>query len=242
VPHKIYGLLMPGKKYTELTDFCYYLYAAGGDFFAVNADGTYGKSTVNSEAGVKALTFMQQLALKDKVVQDGFTSMDRMSAHPIFYTGKVGYTFIGAWVESAMKAANATFPVTNAQIPPFKGNKQQGLIITDSIAFFAKAKNVKLAGKFVDFFYQDEWKAKFDQAVGFPPVTMSAAKLPQFQTPLYKVLGEAAQTAKGWPLIKGWDEFNNIIWDANEKVFHGQATPKQALDEAAAAIDKSRGI
>jgi len=239
---KTYGLIMPGKAHTELTDFCYYFYAAGGDYFETKADGSFGKSTVNSEAGVKALTFMQQLALKDKVVQDGFTSLNRMDSHPVFYAGKAGYVFIGAWVESAMKQASAKFPVTYAQIPPFAGGKQTGLIITDSIAFFSKAKNIKSAGKFIDFFYQDEWKGKFDELVGFPPVTITAAKLPAFQTPLYKALGEAALTAKGWPLIAGFDEFTKIIWDANEKVFQGKATPKQALDEAAAAIDKARGL
>ena len=39
-PGKVYGLIMPGKTYTELTDFAYYFYSAGGDFFAVNADGS----------------------------------------------------------------------------------------------------------------------------------------------------------------------------------------------------------
>ena len=47
-PHKVYGLFMPGKSHTELTDFGYYFYAAGGDFFAMNPDGSYGKCTVNS--------------------------------------------------------------------------------------------------------------------------------------------------------------------------------------------------
>ena len=32
-PGKVYGLIMPGKSHTELTDFCYYFYAAGGDYF-----------------------------------------------------------------------------------------------------------------------------------------------------------------------------------------------------------------
>ena len=73
---------MPGQGHTELTDFAYYFYAAGGNFFETKADGSYGKCTVNSDAGVKALTFMQKLALKDKVVQDGFTSMTRMDSHP----------------------------------------------------------------------------------------------------------------------------------------------------------------
>jgi multiple sugar transport system substrate-binding protein len=242
VPHKTYGLLMVGKTFTELTDFAYYFYAAGGDFFAVNADGSYGKSTVNSEAGVKALTFMAQLALKDKVVQDNFTSMTRMDMHPVFYAGKVGYTFIGAWVESAMKQAGATFPVTYANIPSFAGQKPAGLIITDSIAFFSKAKNLKAAGKFMDFFYQDAYKGKFDQLIGFPPVTLSAAKDPYWQTPLYKALNAAALTAKPWPLVDHFDTVNTVVWTACEKVFQGQATPKAALDEAAAAIDKARGI
>ena len=74
---------MVGKTFTELTDFAYYFHAAGGNFFAMNPDGSYGKCTVNSEAGVKALTFMAQLALKDKVVQDNFTSMTRMDMHPV---------------------------------------------------------------------------------------------------------------------------------------------------------------
>ena len=241
-PGKVYGLFMPGKKHTETTDFCYYFYAAGGDYFATNADGSYGKSTVNSAAGVKALTFMADMALKDKIVEEGFTSLTRIEGHPVFYTGKIGYVMIGAWVESGMKAANATFKLKYAQIPPFAGRKQAGLIITDSIAFFSKAKGLKEAGKFIDFFYKDEWKGKFDQQIGFPPVTMSAAKAPFWQTPLYKTLGQAALTAKPWPLIEGWDEFNNIIWDACEKVFQGQATPKQALDEAAAKIDEARGL
>jgi multiple sugar transport system substrate-binding protein len=236
------GFIMPGKLHTELTDFCYFLYAAGGNFFETKADGSFGKSTFNGPAGVKALEFMVQLATKDKVVPEGYLSLDRMDIHPLFYEGKGAYVFIGAWVESAMKQAGATFPVTYAQIPPFRGNKQQSLIITDSVAMFKQAKNPEAAGKFLDFFYTDEWKAKFDEAVGFPPVTMSAAKLPQFQTPLYKALGEAALNAKGWPLMEGFAQVNDIIWNANVKAFLGQMSPKAALDEAAAEIDKMRGM
>ncbi len=239
---KTYGLIMPGKSHTELTDFAYYFYGAGGDFFETKADGSYGKCTVNSDAGVKALTFMAQLALKDKVVQDGFTSMTRMDSHPVFYAGKVGYVMIGAWVDSAMKQAGAKFPVTYASIPSFAGGKPAGLIITDSIAFFTKAKNLKAAGKFIDFFYQDAYKGKFDQMIGFPPVTLSAAKDPFWQTPLYKALNEAALTARPWPLVDGFDTLNTEAWKACEKVFQGQATPKEALDAAAAAVDKVRGL
>jgi multiple sugar transport system substrate-binding protein len=241
-PPDMYGIIMPGQKFTELTDFAYYLYAAGGDFFEMKPDGSFGKCTVNSPAGVKALEFMVQIAMEDKIVQDGFLSLDRMRAHPIFYEGKGAYTFIGAWVESAYKQAGGDFELKYAQIPPFEGDDGKALIITDSVAMFKDADNLEEAGIFLDFFLKDEWKARFDEAVGFPPITMSAAKLPQFQTPLYKVLGEAAMRSKGWPLMAEFAEVTDIVWDANVEAFLGEKSPKEALDDAAAEIDKLRGM
>ena len=236
-----YGLIMPGRKHTELTDFAYYFYAAGGDFFEIKADGSYGKSLVNSPAGVKALEFMVQLA-KDEVVPRGYLAQTRMEAHPVFYTGDAGYVMIGAWVESALQQAGAGFDVTYAQIPGFAGYDSAPLVITDSIALFKDAKFKDEAGLFLDFFYRDEWKARFDELIGFPPVTISAAELPQFQTPLYQVLNEAAAHAKPWPLIDGFAEMTDIIWDAISFAFLGQKTPKQALDDAARAVDQITGF
>lgn len=236
------GLFMVGQKNTELTEFAYYFYAAGGDFFAKNKDGSYGKCTVNSPAGVQALTFMNKLANEDKVVEDGYLGMTRIQGHPLFYAGKIGYVMIGAWVDSAMKQSGSTFPVTYAQIPGFKGKPSTPLIITDSIAFFSGAKNLTTAGKFINFWYTSEWKGKFDELAGFPPVTKSASSRPAFNTPMYKVMGEAAAHAKGWPLIATWDQCQDVLWDAVSKVYLKQMSPKAALDEAAAAVDKINNI
>lgn len=239
-----YGMILPGKKHAELSDFVYYFYGAGGDFFETKADGSYGKCTVNSAAGVKALSFMVQVATKDKIVQDGYTSMDRKASHPVFYAGKAGYVMIGAWVESASADSGGDFNMKYAQIPAFEGHSSAPLVVTDSIALFSDAgeEQLKAAGAFIDFWYQDEWKPQWDELVGFPPVTISAAKLPQFQTPLYQALNEAALTAKGWPLMDGFAEISDLIWDANEKAFLGIMTPQEALDEAAAKIDSIRGM
>jgi multiple sugar transport system substrate-binding protein len=237
----VYGLIMPGAKHEELTDFVYYFYAAGARFFETKADGSFGKCTVNSPEGVKALTFMNQLANKDKVVQEGFTTMQNREALPTFIAGKAAYVLTGAWVESVAKQNNPSLQMKYGQIPPFAGNKRASLVVTDSIAMFKKT-NLKAAGKFLDFFYQDKWRAKFDEQIGFPPVTKTVAQLPQFNTPLYKALGEANVGSVGWPLIDGWAEFNDIIWDANVEVFLGRKTPQQALDDAAAMIDQKRGL
>lgn len=236
-----YGLIMPGKKDTEATDFAYYFYSAGGDFFETKSDGSYGKCTINSDAGVKALTFMKKLALEDEVVQQGFLSQARMDSHPVFYSGKAGYVMIGAWVKSAMEQAGADFPVTYAMIPPFKGHDPAPLIITDSIAFFSGAENLDAAGTFIDFFYQDEWKSQFDAQVGFPPITKTAAEMPQFKNDLYDVLNQAAAVAKPWPLIEGWAEISDVIEDMTSEVLLERKTPKEAADDAAKKIDAITG-
>ena len=242
-PPGVYGYAMPGKKFVELTDFAYFVYAAGGDFFARTADGGYGKCTVNSPAGVKALTFMNQLGNVDKVTQEGWKAMDRMETHPVFYAGKAAYVFIGAWVESAMAESGATFKPIYAPIPGFEGHPPTSLVVVDNIAIFKDAKHKAEAGKFLDFFYSDKWKAQFDELVGFPPITISASKLPQFRNPMYDALAEAAKFGVGWtPLVEGWSEARDILWDQTVEVFLGNKTAQQALDEAAAQIDKMRGM
>lgn len=230
-----YGLILPGGKHTELTDFVYYFYAAGGDFFDAN-----GKCTANSAAGVKALEFMLKLANEDKVVQDGYMSQDRKQAQPIFFGGKAAYVMIGAWADTEYNKMNADWKIKYMQIPPFAGNKPAPLIVTDSIALYKDGKNLEGIGKFIDFLYKDEWKAPLDKQMGFPPVTISAAKRPEFQTPMYKAMGEANLNAKGWPLVTGWAETSSILIDANQKALLGQMSAKEALDWAAKEIDKAR--
>ena len=235
-----YGLIMPGKKHTELTDFAYYFYAAGGEFFETLSDGSYGRSVVNSPAGVKALQFMVDLAENDRVVPEGYLSQNRNEAHPVFYSGDAAYVMIGAWVESAMEQADANFEVEFAQIPGFEGQASAPLIITDTLALFSEAENKAEAGLFVDFFYRDEWKTGFDELVGFPPVTKSGSRLPQFQSPLYQALSEAANNAKPWPLIEGWAESSDYIWDAVSEALLGSKSPSDALNDAASKIDRLR--
>jgi len=237
-----YGIIMPGQKHIELSDFVYYFYAYDGEFFEVLDDGSYGRSTVNSEAGVRALQFMLDLADEPGLVPDGYLSQTRMDAHPVFYAGNAAYVMIGAWVDSSLKDVGAEFEVEHAQIPGFEGYPSQPLIVTDSLVMFKGAEHLEEAAKFIEFFYADEWKARFDELIGFPPVTLSAAELPQFDTPLYHVLGEAAIHAKAWPLIEGWGEFSDIIWDEISQAFLERKTPQEALDDAAAAIDRRRGF
>jgi len=239
-PPNLYGVGMSGKKYVELTEFAYYLLGNDGYFFEINPDGSYGKCRVNDEAGVGALTFMNDLVNKYKVTQPGVTAYRRDEVQDLFVSGKLGIILIGAYTDVILRQRGVTFKWNYGLMPRFAGKDRHSLMITDSIMMFEASKDKGAAAKFLEFFYQDKWRFEFDKMVGFPPVLKSVGKMPYFQAPIYKVMVDSMPGAKGWPLIPEWAECNDIIWDAIEATFLGQKTPKQALDEAAVRIDEIR--
>jgi len=239
---KVYGVGMAGKKHIELTDFAYYFYGNGGDFFKMTPEGEYGKCTVNSQAGVKALTYMNELAKVYKVTQPSFLADTRHETQDLFISGKLGMILIGGFTAVLLEQRGVKFGWAPALIPHFAGKPRAPLFITDTIVMFKSSKNKKAAAKFLEFFYQDEWRLKFDKLVGFPPVTKSLADDPHFQKPTYQVMVQSMEDAKAWPLIAEWPECSDIIWNAVSLVFLGEKDPKTALDDAAAKIDAIRGM
>ncbi|MFQ6067185.1 MAG: ABC transporter substrate-binding protein [bacterium] len=241
-PPNLYAVGMIGKKYIELTEFAYYLLGNDGYFFEINPDGSYGKCRVNDEAGVGALTFMNDLVNKYKVTEPGVTAKVRGDVQDLFIAGKLGIILIGGYTASLLKQRGVTFEWAPALIPYFEGKSRHALFITDSIMMFKASKNKEAAAKFLEFFYQDKWRFEFDKLVGFPPITKSVGKMEYFQTPVYKVMVDSMPGAKPWPLIKEWPEVSDIIWTEIEATFLGQKTPQQAMDDAAAKIDSLRGL
>ena len=238
---KVYGVGMVGKKHAELTDFAYYFYGNGGEFFEMTPEGEYGKCTVNSEAGVTALTFMNELANVAKVTQPSFLADTRHETQDLFLAGKLGMIQIGGFAASLLEKGKVEFGWAPALIPHFDGKPRAPLFITDTVVMFKASKNKEAAAKFLDFFYQNEWRLQFDKLTGFPPVTKSLANDEHFQKPVYQVMVQSMEGAKAWPLIVEWPEAGDIIWNAVSAVLLGEKDPQTALDEAAAEIDALRG-
>ena len=224
---KFYGIGLIGQKYVELTEYAYFLFANGGYFFDFNEDGSYGKCAVNSEAGVGALTFMNNL-VKDNLTQPGVTAYRRDEVQNLFVSGNAAIMMTGGFGATLLNQANVPFKWDVAPIPPFEGKPQSSLIVTDAMVMFKDSKAKAEASKFLDFFYSDDWRLEFDSNEFF-------------QTPVYKVMVNQIPGAKPWPLMAEWPECNDLIWDNIEATFLGQKTPQQAMDDAAAAIDALRG-
>ena len=239
-PPGVYGVGMVGRRYVENTDFVYYLYANGGDYFHTNENGSIGASALTAQAAITALTFMNDLVNKDKITQPDVGSYGRDEVQDLFLAGKLAFFFGGGQTASLLKKKEVSFKWDVAQIPAFAGHEKSSLLVTDSIVMFKRSKNKKAAADFLAFFYKDKWRLGFDKNTGFPPVTKSLGNNEAFQSPVYKTMVASTPGAKGWPLIAEWPRANDIIWEAIENTFQGDAAPKDALVRAAQKIDHLR--
>lgn len=239
--NKFYGIGVVGQRYVENVDFVYTLYGNGGKYFETNADGTIGKSTVNSPEGIQALSYINDLVNKHKVTQPGVSAYGRDEVQDLFLSGKLGFFMMGAATAGLLEKANVDFEWGVAPMPYFEGKQRSSLVVFDLLTMFKRPGNHKSVGKFLDFFYQDEWRLPFDKNVGFPPVTKSLADNEAFKTPIFKALIESNPNAKSWPLIAEWRESNDILWENFEEVFQGLSSPEEALNSAAKRIDRLRG-
>jgi multiple sugar transport system substrate-binding protein len=241
-PPHLFGIGLVGQMYSENVDFVYYFYGNGGEYFHKNPDGSYGKSAVNSPAGIKALTFMNDLVHKYKVTQPYVNAYGRNDVQTLFVSGKIGFFLNVAATATLLENAKVPFSWKVAPMPGFKGFKPHPLRVTDSIIMFKRPGKFKAVGKFLDFFYQDQWRLPFDLAVGFPPVTKSLANHPRFKKPVYAIMRRLGKDAKSFPLVDNWTTINQILWSEFEEVYLGFKSPTDALNQAALKIDQLRGF
>lgn len=241
-PPDVYGIGVSGKKFAELTEYVYYLYGNGGDFFVINADGGYGKCRVNDAAGVEALQFMVDLANKYKVTEPNVGENDRGTLQDLFLAGKLAMIETGPWFGGMVqeRAKNLQFAV--APMPHNQGKKQQTLLVTDSIIVFKSSKHKDAVVKFLQFAYDDPRRLEFDKDFGMLPTETSVSQNSFFQTAFYKPFIQQLPTAKPWPLMAEWSKVEDVMWNAVTAALLRAKAPQQALTDACREIDQARGV
>ncbi len=196
-----------------------------------NDDGT--KATFNSDAGVRALTYLNDLKKKYSPAPSGAGDPEVK----VFQQGKAAMTIHGPWHITDMEKLGF---VGYAPVPQI-GDKYAVWGGSHNLAITATDKTKQLAaGCWIAWLSKNsiQW-AK----AGLVPIRNSARNDPQLKTlapPIAGFASEASAVAV-WPEVPGivdalWGQGSGVAIDA---VLLGQATDiKKALDDAAAKSDK----
>jgi len=230
-PPSVYGLGVPANGIEVDTFFMYFLWNNGGDIL-----GADGKAAINKPEGVEALDFLVKL-VNQKGSEPKPTGFTREQIIEMFKAGQLAMYPTGPWLNTMIKRDNPKLAYSVAPFPT-NGNKPKATVgVTDSLGISAKSTHKKEAWQFVEFMYQDKYRQEFDEVEAMLPEKKAVAGSAAFATPDLKPFVDALNDAKFVPHHPKFENIQQIITVAVQKALTGEATAKQALDEAASKID-----
>lgn len=205
-----------------------FLWQAGGG--EINDERT--EVLINSEAGVRALTFWKEL-------YDAMEFSTFALAHDLgFASQRLAMVMDGPWnLPRYREMKDIDWAV--APLPAGPAGRAT-YIAGEQLAIFRQSGHPREAWTFVKWILEPRIQAKFSMSSGYLPVRRSVLKLKEYQVflegdPALKAFVEqmAFGRARQIPDYRRV-EINRAIAEAIEKTIVGRQTPKLALDEAAA--------
>jgi multiple sugar transport system substrate-binding protein len=214
------------------------LWEAGGDI--LNADNT--QAAFNSDAGVTALTMLQDMAVTDKSVfldQQNTGKIDQL-----FNAGKIAMDVTGPWALSGYPDINYGVQI----MPMFDGGSHATIAGPDMWVIFDNDGHGDAAWQFMQWFTAAEQVKQDSMESGHLPIRNSVVEEPGFVDEFDKKFpgeGLFAQNlqnvTKARPVITTYDQISRIMGEAVVKVMLGQGDPKTALDDAAQQVNQVLG-
>jgi multiple sugar transport system substrate-binding protein len=188
----------------------------------------YGKPAINSKENIEALEMYLTLS------QSGYIETQKALDNK-FAQGNIAYAMSGSWLIEKIKNINPDLNYTVALVPGFEGKPGISFAGGEYLAISEQTNNSEAAEKFIKFMTNGKNSIEFCKrinAAGFP------ADKNYFDDDFYKsypkrlVFGQQLQFAKMTPVHPKWLEIEKIIETAAVKVLYGEASSKDALDEA----------
>jgi multiple sugar transport system substrate-binding protein len=207
------------------------LWQAGGEI--LDSSGT--KAAFDSDAGVHALTLLQQMATQDHSI---YLDSGNDNYSNLFNSGKIAMLYTGPW-------DLAGFPNVDFGVQILPGDKNHQTISgPDNWVMFDNGEaRTQAAWKFLSWLTSAKTAIHMSLTDGHLPIRRSETQLPDYQTFVKKFPGVATFVAneqnalQARPVTDKYPKISAAIGQAVQAVLLGKAQPKQALDSAAQQVD-----
>jgi multiple sugar transport system substrate-binding protein len=212
------------------------LWEAGGDI--LNSDNT--QAAFNSDAGVEALTTLQQMAVTDKSVY--LDQQNTGKIEQLFNAGNIGMLVTGPWDLSSLPDINYGVQI----MPSYAGGSHATIAGPDMWVMFDNNGHGEAAWQFMQWLTAAQQVKADSLESGHLPIRNSVVKEPGFLQQFDKKFpGEGlfaenlANVTKARPVITSYNQISTIMGQAIVKVMLGQGDPKATLDDAANQVNQA---
>lgn len=206
------------------------LWQAGGDVFS--KDGK--KATFNSEAGVRALTYLKRLVDAGMTDKDQITTTPKLEQTPVA-KGKVACT----WQNTPADVEPFWGKKNTVVRPPLKDAESVGYGTVGALSML-KGANTKAAGEWINFVSQPENAAGLEKESANFPARESADEL-YADDKLQSAVGDTLPKMNAGPITDKAREAMGVLAPEIQQALLGKKSPKAALDTAADAADAQIG-
>ena len=237
---KTYGYAYSVSGTEETTwQFWPHLWQHGGEI--LSSDGK--KATFDSPAGVRALTFLRDMAVQDKSV---YLDQTDTKFGELFVGDHIGMITSGPWQLYDLKTAKTRYGVTT--LPATDGNHET-VSGPDVWTLFdhKNANRAHWAYEFTKWLTDPAQDLQWNVAYGNLPLRASETSSPVFQEQVKQLPGletlaanlENAKHAR--PTVPAYNKLSEAIGKQISAALQGQKEPAAALKQAAAAADAALG-
>lgn len=195
----------------------------------------------DSDAGVKALTFLRDMAVDDKSV---YLDQTDTKIGPLFQSNRIAMMTSGPWELYGLQTAGTDYGVT---ILPGTNGDHQTVSGPDIWALFdhKDANRAYWAYQFAEWLTSAKQDERFSVALGNLPLRSSSVGSKAYKdrvaaSPGYEIMAGNAENAKqARPTVPGYVGLSEAIGQAISEVLQGQGTPADALKKAAEKADQA---
>jgi len=218
------GYALPLGPEEAQAEWSIWMWNGGGDWKARDA------WTINSDANVRTLQLLADLANREKVTQVNPGKTNRTDgAFQLFKDGKVGMV-IGFSPLAAQLDAEKKVDYAVAAMPTSIGTPVT-LGVEDYLMAFKKKDNQEAVKRFLDLYYQPENITRWISAEGFLPVTKSGLAQMSSNEKLKPYL-DALPNARLAPTTDpAWDRVKLDVQQNIGRAVQPGGNPKQVLDQ-----------
>jgi len=220
----VIGYAMPLGPEEAQAEWAIWMWNGGGDWKQADA------WAINSDANVRTLTFLADLANRQRVTQVNPGKTNRTDgAFQLFKDGKVGMV-IGFSPLAKQLDAEGKVKYGVAEMPTTLG-KPTTLGVEDYLMAFKKKDNRDAVKKFLDLYYQPDNITKWITAEGFLPVTKSGLERMRSNAALAPYL-DALPNARLAPTTDpAWDRVKLDVQQNIGAAVQPGGNPKGVLDQ-----------
>lgn len=222
----IKGFAIPTDITHGADELLNFIYQAGGR--VVDKDGNY---TLNTVENVKAFEFLAKFGQEGLIPDPVGTTRKDLPA--LFQNGDIAMCIYLPMNLDVFDSSE--HPYATAPLPA--GTEMAETLVTDSYTISSISEHKEEAWKFIEFAGKVDYQRDINSR-GWFPILKEEQNDERYQQELIKPFKEMIQYGVPEPHVANWDLFNEAFTQAAQKVLTGQATAKEALDQAQAELTK----